>query len=105
MRLTEKEVLHVAALANLNLSDGEVARMLRDLDGILSQMDTLANIDTEGVEPMSQVLFEASENATLREDTERPTLPNDVALENAPLSGNGYFKVPHPAGFQKVIDR
>ncbi len=99
MRLTEKDVRYVAALANLNLSDEETERMLHDLDGILAQMDALAEIDTEGVAPMSQVLFDAGDTATLRADVERPTLENEVALENAAISGEGYFKVP------RVIER
>ena len=99
MRLTEKDVRYVAALANLNLSDEETGRMLQDLDGILAQMDTLAGIDTEGVSPMAQVLFVADDTATLRADMERPTLENEVALENAAISGEGYFKVP------RVIER
>jgi aspartyl-tRNA(Asn)/glutamyl-tRNA(Gln) amidotransferase subunit C len=100
MRLTEKDVRYVAALANLNLTDSEVGAMLHDLDGILAQMDTLAGINTDGVEPMAQVLFgDGDETATLRPDVERPSLPNEVALENASISGSGYFKVP------KVIER
>jgi aspartyl-tRNA(Asn)/glutamyl-tRNA(Gln) amidotransferase subunit C len=99
MKLTEKDVRYVAALANLKLSDDETSRMLRDLDGILAQMDALAGIDTEGIAPMTQVLFDADDASTLRADIERPTLENEVALENAALSGNGYFKVP------KVIER
>ena len=99
MRLTEKDVRYVAALANLHLTDDETGRMRHDLDGILAQMDTLAGIDTEGVAPMAQVLFAAEDTATLRADIERPTLDNEVALWNAPLSGNGYFKVP------RVIER
>jgi aspartyl-tRNA(Asn)/glutamyl-tRNA(Gln) amidotransferase subunit C len=99
MRLTEKDVRYVAALANLNLTDEETGRMLQDLDGILAQMDALAEIDTEGVAPMSQVLFGADDAATLRADVEQPTLDNEVALENAAISGEGYFKVP------RVIER
>jgi aspartyl-tRNA(Asn)/glutamyl-tRNA(Gln) amidotransferase subunit C len=96
MRLTEKDVRYVAGLANLNLTEEEVGRMLTDLDGILGQMDKLAAIDTEGVEPMAQVLSGASDDptATLREDVERPSLPNEAALANAAVSGEGYFKVP-----------
>ncbi len=100
MKLTEKDVRYVATLANLNLNDQEVDRMLHDLDGILAQMDTLAGIDTEGVEPMAQVLAGggAGGNA-LREDVERPTLDNEAALANAPICADGYFKVP------RVIER
>lgn len=106
MRLTEKDVRYVAALANLKLSDEEVGCMLHDLDGILVQMDALAEIDTEGIVPMAQVLFgadaegdEGDATATLRADVERTPLDNETALENAPLSGEGYFKVP------RVIER
>ena len=48
---------------------------------------------------MAQVLYDAGETATLREDLERPTLDNTTALANAPQAGAGYFKVP------KVIER
>lgn len=99
MKITEKEVRYVAALANLDLSDAEVARMQVDLDGILEHMDRLNEIDTTGVDPMAQVLFEAEETATLREDTPRPPLGSEAALANAPDPGAGYFKVP------QVIER
>ena len=56
MKLTEKEVRYVAGLANLNLSEDEIAHMVHDLGGILTQMDRLAEIDTTGVEPMAHAL-------------------------------------------------
>ena len=62
-------------------------------------MDTLNELDTSNVEPMAQVLYEAEETATLRDDQERPPLGNEAALANAPLAGSGYYKVP------KVIER
>jgi aspartyl-tRNA(Asn)/glutamyl-tRNA(Gln) amidotransferase subunit C len=103
MRLTEKDVRYVAALANLSLTDDEIGHMIHDLDGILAQMGALAEIDTDGVAPMAQVLFsesgEGGETSTLRADAERTPLSNETALANAPLSGNGYFKVP------RVIER
>ncbi len=43
---------------------------------------------------MTQVLFEADDTATLREDVERPSLTNAEAVANAPVSGGGYYKVP-----------
>lgn len=94
MKLTEKEVRYVAGLANLALTDEEISRMVTDLDGILAQMDRLAEIDTEGVAPMSQVLCDAGETATLRPDVERAPLGNELAVANAPVSGSGYYKVP-----------
>jgi aspartyl-tRNA(Asn)/glutamyl-tRNA(Gln) amidotransferase subunit C len=99
MKITDEEVRRVAELAALALRDDEVTRMARDLDSILSHIDKLNQLDTTGVEPMAQVLFEAGETATLREDRERPCLTNDQAVANAPVSGSGYFKVP------RVIER
>jgi len=99
LKLTEKEVRYVANLANLNLTEEEVARMVHDLGGILGHMDRLREIDTQGVAPMAQVLFETEETATLRPDVERAPLGNQLALANAPASGGGYFKVP------RVIER
>jgi len=99
VRISEKEVRYVADLANLTLSEAEVARFQTELDGILEHMDRLKEIDTTGVEPMAQVLFEADETATLRADVPVPPLGNDAAMANAPQPGAGYFKVP------KVIER
>jgi aspartyl-tRNA(Asn)/glutamyl-tRNA(Gln) amidotransferase subunit C len=99
VKITEKEVRYVAGLSYLNLTDAEVVKFQTDLDGILEHMDRLNEIDTAGVEPMAQVLFEAEETATLRADLVVPPLGNQAALNNAPESGAGYFKVP------KVIER
>ena len=99
MKITEKEVRYVAGLANLDLTDAEVAKFRADLDGILEHVDKLNEADTAVVEPMSQVLFEADPAATLREDSPAPPLGNEAALANAPQGGAGYFKVP------KVIER
>jgi aspartyl-tRNA(Asn)/glutamyl-tRNA(Gln) amidotransferase subunit C len=99
VKITEKEVRYVAGLANLQLTDAEVSRLRVDLDGILEHMDKLKEIDTEGVEPMAQVLFDAGETATLRADVVVTPLSNEAALANAPQPGAGYFKVP------QVIER
>jgi aspartyl-tRNA(Asn)/glutamyl-tRNA(Gln) amidotransferase subunit C len=99
VKITEKEVRYVAGLSNLKLTDAEVAKFQADLDGILEHMDRLKEIDTTGVEPMSQVIFDSGEGATLRSDVVVPPLSNQAALANAPQPGNGYFKVP------KVIER
>ena len=55
MKITNEEVRHVADLANLQLSDDECARMVRDLNSILDYADLLNQLDTSGVEPMAQV--------------------------------------------------
>jgi aspartyl-tRNA(Asn)/glutamyl-tRNA(Gln) amidotransferase subunit C len=99
VKLTEQEVRYVSDLANLTLTDEEVARMRDDLGEILTHMEKLNELDTGNVEAMAQVLYEAGETATLREDVERPGIGQETALANAPLTGAGFFKVP------KVIER
>lgn len=99
MKITESEVRYVAGLANLSLSDDEVAGFQADLDEILQHIDKLNEIDTSAVEPMAQVLFEGEETSTLRADVPVPPLGNQAAVANAPQPGAGYFKVP------KVIER
>lgn len=99
MRITEDEVRYVGTLSNLQLSGEEVARLRTDLDGILRHIDRLNEIDTTGVEPMAQVLYDAADDATLRADTLIVPLGNAAAMANAPQPGAGYFKVP------KVIER
>jgi aspartyl-tRNA(Asn)/glutamyl-tRNA(Gln) amidotransferase subunit C len=94
LKLTENEVRYVANLANLRLNDEEVGRMVHDLGSILDHMDKLAEIDTEGVAPMAQVLYEDEETATLRPDVTRAPIGNAYALANAPVAGGGYYKVP-----------
>lgn len=99
MKITEDQVRYVAELANLALTAEEIGRMVHDLDGILTHMDKLNELDTANVEPMTQFLAETEPLATLREDVEGATFTNETALANAPLAGAGHFKVP------KVIER
>ena len=99
MKITEEEVRYVADLANLKLTEAEIRKFQADLDEILVHMDKLNEIDTAGVAPMAQVLYQSGNADTLREDRERAPLSNDKALANAPQPGAGYFKVP------KVIER
>ena len=83
MRITEKQVRYVADLANLRLTDAEVARFQADLDGILEHMDRLKEIDTSDVEPMAQILIDA-DTAAFRADIPAPPLGNQTGLANAP---------------------
>ena len=99
MKITEQEVRYVADLANLRLDEQEIHRMAKDLDEILTHIDKLNELDTSGVEPVAQVLYEAADTATLREDVEHTPLGSDLALANSALSGAGHFKSP------RVIER
>ena len=99
MTVTDAQVRDVADLANLQLSEDEVRRMSHDLGQILTHIQQLNELDTSNVEPMAQVLYDADETATLREDIPHACLSNQEALANAAQKGAGYFKVP------KVIER
>ena len=97
MRITEKDVLYVADLANLELTDQERRRMAKDLDSILTYIDRLNELDTANVPPMAQVNADAK-NAW-RADIHRPSLLHKDAMANAPATDGDFFKVP------KVIER
>jgi aspartyl-tRNA(Asn)/glutamyl-tRNA(Gln) amidotransferase subunit C len=87
------QVLHVAKLSRLRLSEEEVERMVGELSGILGHVDRIGNLDLEGVEPTSHVV--ALENV-LRADQPWQSLPRDVALGSAPEPSEGAFRVPSP---------
>ena len=87
------QVLHVARLARLQLSDAEVEQMAGELSGILDHVDRISSLDLETVEPTSHVV--ALENV-LRADEPEPSLPRERALEPAPDPADGAFRVPSP---------
>lgn len=91
MAITRDNVLHVAKLARLELSDPEMDRMQRDLDGILAYVNQLAELDTSDVPATAHVAVVA---APFREDQPRPSLPHDVALSQAPRCSSDGFAVP-----------
>ncbi len=91
MAITRENVLHVAKLARLELTEAEIDRMQRDLDGILEYVDQLSELDTTDVPATTQVAVVA---APFRGDEPRPSLPHDVALSQAPRSSSDGFAVP-----------
>jgi aspartyl-tRNA(Asn)/glutamyl-tRNA(Gln) amidotransferase subunit C len=106
MKVTEKDVAYVAELANLELTDQERRRMLKDLNSILDYIDHLNELDTTNVPPMAQIsdkLGEMNKSGSSkfawREDVETACLPRAEALKNAPVTDGEFFKVP------KVIEK
>jgi aspartyl-tRNA(Asn)/glutamyl-tRNA(Gln) amidotransferase subunit C len=108
MKVTDKDVTYVDDLANLELTDLERQRMLKDLNSILDYIDRLNELDTTDVPPMAQVADQSSQSGTApggnaaypwRKDTPRPSLPRVDALKNAPETDGEFFKVP------KVIEK
>jgi aspartyl-tRNA(Asn)/glutamyl-tRNA(Gln) amidotransferase subunit C len=93
LMIEKEQVLHVARLARLKLSDAEVERMASELSGILEHVERISELDLEGVEPTSHVI--ALENV-LRSDQPRPSWERDEMLERAPDPAGGAFRVPSP---------
>jgi aspartyl-tRNA(Asn)/glutamyl-tRNA(Gln) amidotransferase subunit C len=91
--IEREQVLHVAKLARLGLSEEEVERMAGELSGILEHVDRIAELDLDDVEPTSHVV--ELENV-LRADVPHESLSPDVALASAPDPVEGAFRVPSP---------
>jgi aspartyl-tRNA(Asn)/glutamyl-tRNA(Gln) amidotransferase subunit C len=91
MTITRETVLHVARLARLELAEGEVEQMQRDLANILGHVEQLAALSTEGVPETAHV---AAERAPLRADRTVSGLDSDTALAEAPRKAEGGFAVP-----------
>jgi len=90
-KITLQDVEHVARLARLELSAAEKERMRKELDGILSYIDKLRALDTRGVEPTSHAVPLTN---VMRDDEERPSLPQEDMLANAPDRHGELFRVP-----------
>lgn len=92
MPITREDVLKAAELARLALTDGEIELYTKQLQRILSHVEKLSALSTEGVEP---TFFSVPKPGfALREDSEEASPPRDGALQNAPQSERGCFKVP-----------
>ena len=100
MTISREDVVYVAQLAHLELTEAEVEKFRQQLDGILSYIDKLKELDVSGVEPMAQVLeAHAAPGAKLRDDVVRRSDVSKAILEQAPQAKTPYFRVP------KVIER
>lgn len=91
--IEREQVLHVAKLARLGLSEQEVETMAGELSGILEHVDRIAALDLDDVEPTTHVV--ALENV-LRPDVPHESLDNEAALAQAPDPVDGAFRVPSP---------
>jgi aspartyl-tRNA(Asn)/glutamyl-tRNA(Gln) amidotransferase subunit C len=91
--IEREQVLHVARLARLRLTDNEVDRMAGEMSKILEHVEKMNELDLEGVEPTSHVVELQN---VLRDDVPRDSLPRARALEQAPDAAQGGFRVPSP---------
>lgn len=91
MKISIKQVEHVAKLARLRLSEEEKQGMSEKLSQILTYMDKLNELNTDNIPPTSHVVEVRN---VFREDKVESSLPEEEALQNAPDRVNGYFRVP-----------
>jgi aspartyl-tRNA(Asn)/glutamyl-tRNA(Gln) amidotransferase subunit C len=91
--LSRDQVLHVARLARLELTEPEVERMAGELSKVLDHVETIGELDLDGVAPTSHVVDVVN---ALRPDEPRPSLPRETALAAAPDPATGGFRVPSP---------
>jgi aspartyl-tRNA(Asn)/glutamyl-tRNA(Gln) amidotransferase subunit C len=91
--LDRDQVLHVARLARLSLTEEELERMAAELSKVLDHIEKIGELDLAGVAPTSHVIDVVN---ALRADEPRPSLPVEVALAAAPERVNGGFGVPTP---------
>jgi len=93
--ITPDQVKHVAKLARLALSEGEMTRFGSQLGSILDYVAQIGKVDVAGVEPMAHALPLSN---VLREDVVTPSLPVEKTLQNAPDTDGPFFKVPKVIG-------
>lgn len=91
MKISKKEVEHVANLSRLNLSAEELETMTGQLDTILSYVDKLGELDTTNVKPTTHVF---SVSNAFRDDVVKESLSQEAALKNGPEQNGEFFQVP-----------
>jgi aspartyl-tRNA(Asn)/glutamyl-tRNA(Gln) amidotransferase subunit C len=91
MSVDTKQVRHIAKLARIAMSDAEVEAMVPELNNILSWVEQLGEVNTDGVEPLTAVI---DNKLRLRDDAVTDGNCRDVILRNAPGAEHGFFAVP-----------
>ena len=91
MKITNKLIQDIAALAKLEFDEKSAEQMKVDLERIIGFFDKLSEIDTDGVEPL---IYLSEEVSVLREDGIKAMVSQVEALKNAPEKDSDYFKVP-----------
>jgi aspartyl-tRNA(Asn)/glutamyl-tRNA(Gln) amidotransferase subunit C len=91
--LDREQVLHVARLARLELSEDEVEKMASELSGVLDHIEKIRELELDDVPPTSHVVDVVN---VLRPDEPVPSFPREVVLASAPDTVDGGFGVPSP---------
>ena len=95
MKVTIADVEYIAQLARLAYSDEEKQKFTEQFNTILEYIETLNELNTDNVEPLSHVIELSN---VVREDEVKPSLPVDEVLKNAPAKTEEFFKVPKVLG-------
>ncbi len=90
MKIDRDQVLHIAELAKLELSEAETELFAEQLSDILAFAERINALDTEAISPTAQAIYQRN---VMRPDEAGDCLKPDQALKNAPKSQDGYFKV------------
>ena len=91
MSVTSEQVRHIAKLARIGMSDAEVEALVPELNNILGWVEQLAEVNTDGVEPLTAVI---DQKLRLRDDVVTEGNIRDEILANAPEAQHGFFAVP-----------
>ena len=91
MKVTKKDLENVAVLSRLAIPADKEEQYTNQLNDVLTYMENLNSIDTDDVQPIAHVLPISN---VFRDDVVKESLDRDLALSNAPLKDDGYFKVP-----------
>ena len=90
MKLSREEVLHIAALAKVGVTEADVEQLREQLSNILENFEVLQKLDTAGIPPTAQSIV--LQNVIMCDEV-RPSMPPDDVLANAPQRENDFFKV------------
>ena len=91
MSVSIEQVRHIAKLARIAMSDEEIERLAPELNNILGWVEQLAEVNTDGVEPLTAVI---DQKLRLRDDVVTEGNIRDQVLANAPEAQHGFFAVP-----------
>jgi aspartyl-tRNA(Asn)/glutamyl-tRNA(Gln) amidotransferase subunit C len=91
MSVTIEQVRHIARLARIAMSDEEIERLAPELNNILSWVEQLGEVNTDGIEPLTAVI---DQKLRLRDDLVTDGNIRDDVLANAPDAQHGFFAVP-----------
>jgi len=91
MKVNKETLDKIAHLARLEFDEKDSEKMIKDLGNIISFVEKLNEVNTDGVEPLTTMSHEIN---SLREDEVKPHLDHDIALKGAPKKDADYFRVP-----------